>query len=414
MDNTNSTRDFSSTRMTPPQQTAHERTTKMDTSTEKHQGSSVAFDTSSNLLHVRASGHKTHPKHLYTEHDAYVQDIHQEQDAGGKKSTGPDESAYLERSQSGESVYEDAEEPDLFTKSFPHAKEEDKHEIEIISRPSQIKTKTKSATVPDWAKSSFKSPPTYGPIPSDELPTSIVSVTAQIEGHVQTFDVFPFAVITRNDIATRHVVAKDIKSSKFIAIFESEGGDEEYEENIEEDNEEDDGDEAKDYEEYEEKGDGVKDCEESEHGHLVEQYDSSSLHIKADHPMEGTISSLDRHSEEVESMVSGSSDASKDGSYTRNDGQRIAAEDEDCFDQWHLPDKDFSAYPNKKWIQVAILGSDPCQPQWLSATSWATKTPTFTRASRLTSAQSDTTSTPPSVASTSSEDTEKGSLVKLL
>ncbi|KAK5738263.1 hypothetical protein LTR17_006140 [Elasticomyces elasticus] len=127
MDNTNSIRDFSSTRMTPPQQTAHERTTKMDTPTEKHQGSTVAFDTSSNLLHVRASGHKTHPKHLYTEHDAYVQDLHQEQDVGGKKSTGADESAYLERSQSGESVYEDAEEPDLFTKSFPHAKEEDKH-----------------------------------------------------------------------------------------------------------------------------------------------------------------------------------------------------------------------------------------------------------------------------------------------
>ncbi|KAK3618848.1 hypothetical protein LTR22_026213 [Elasticomyces elasticus] len=266
-------------------------------------------------------------------------------------------------------------------------------------------------------ESSFKSPPTYGPIPSYELPTSIVSMTAQIEGHVQAFDVFPFAVIARNDIATRHVVAKDIKSSKFIAIFESEGGDEEYEENIEEDNEEDEGDkgdEAKDYEEYEEKGNGVEDYEGSEHGHLVEQYDSSSSHIKADHPMEGTISSLDRHSEEVESVVSGSSDASKDGSHTCDDGPRIAAEDEDCFDQWRLPDKEFSAYPNWKWIHVAILGSDPCQPQWLSATSWTTKTPNFTRASRLTSAQSDTISTPPSVASTSSEDTEKGSLVKLL
>ncbi|KAK3614010.1 hypothetical protein LTR56_027535 [Elasticomyces elasticus] len=85
MNNTNSTRGFTSTRMTPPQQTAHELTTNMDTPTEKHQGSSVAFDTSSNLLHVRASGHKTHPEHLYTEHDAYVQDLHQQQDAGGMK-----------------------------------------------------------------------------------------------------------------------------------------------------------------------------------------------------------------------------------------------------------------------------------------------------------------------------------------
>ncbi|KAK3613550.1 hypothetical protein LTR56_027815, partial [Elasticomyces elasticus] len=116
----------------------------------------------------------------------------------------------------------------------------------------------------------FKSPPTYGPIPSDELPTSIVSVTAQIEGYMQTFDVFPFAVITRNDIATRHVVAKDIKSSKFIAIFESEGGDEEYQEEVEEEqyeeeveveDEEDEGDQGvqgDEVKDYVEKGDGVK------------------------------------------------------------------------------------------------------------------------------------------------------------
>ncbi|KAK3614184.1 hypothetical protein LTR56_027414, partial [Elasticomyces elasticus] len=127
MDDTNSTREYSSTRMTPPQQIAHERTTNMDKRTEKHQDLSVAFDDSSNLLQVRASGHKTHPEHLYTEHDEFVQNLHQQQDAGGKENTGPDESAFLERSQSGESVYEDAEELDLFTKSFPHAQEEDKH-----------------------------------------------------------------------------------------------------------------------------------------------------------------------------------------------------------------------------------------------------------------------------------------------
>ncbi|KAK5738230.1 hypothetical protein LTR17_006107 [Elasticomyces elasticus] len=272
----------------------------------------------------------------------------------------------------------------------------------------------------------FKSPPTYGPIPSDELPTSIVRVTAHIEGQLQTFDVFPFAVIARNDIATRHVVAKDINSSRFLAIFESECGDEEYvegyekqyEEEVKEEGEEGEeecdaankgheGDKVKD---YEEKGDGVKWYEKSEHGRHVEQCDSSISHIKADITMEGTISNPDRHSEEVESVVSGSSDTSKDGSHTRDDGERIVAEDEDSFDQWHLPDKEFSAYPKEKWIHVAILGSDPWQPQWLSATSWTTKTPTFTRASRLTSAQSDTISTPPSLASTSSEETENGSL----
>ncbi|KAK5725503.1 hypothetical protein LTR15_003691 [Elasticomyces elasticus] len=135
----NNTRDFSSTPLTPPQQP---NPTNMSTPT----GSSLAFDTSSNLLHVRASGHKTRPEELYTEDDEFVQDFHRQQDTGSvQEPSNPNEFDYLD----GESVYEDAEEPDLFSKSFPDVKEEggedeDGGEIEMVESPNQIKTNAKS------------------------------------------------------------------------------------------------------------------------------------------------------------------------------------------------------------------------------------------------------------------------------
>ncbi|KAK3628553.1 hypothetical protein LTR56_005015 [Elasticomyces elasticus] len=136
--------------ITPPQQAPHERITNMSTPTSKPLGSSVAFDTSSNLLHVRASGHKTRPEELYTEDDEFVQDLHQQHDSGRmeesvEEPSNPNEFDYLD----GDSVYEDAEEPDLFSKSFPNVKEEEEEgddgdEIDIIDRPNQSKTSAKS------------------------------------------------------------------------------------------------------------------------------------------------------------------------------------------------------------------------------------------------------------------------------
>ncbi|KAK4955137.1 hypothetical protein LTR10_007331 [Elasticomyces elasticus] len=141
MNNTNSTRGFSFIPITLPQQGVHERTTNMSTPTS----SSVAFDTSSNLLHVRASGHKTRPEELYTEDDGFVQDFHRQQDTERmEESVDPNEFDYLD----GESVYEDAEEADLFSRSFPNVKEEEEEdggdEIEIIEGPDQTKTNAKS------------------------------------------------------------------------------------------------------------------------------------------------------------------------------------------------------------------------------------------------------------------------------
>ncbi|KAK5684372.1 hypothetical protein LTS10_004240 [Elasticomyces elasticus] len=147
MNNPNTPRDFSFMPITPPQQGVHEHTTNMSTPPEKHLGSSVAFDTSSNLLHVRASGHKTRPEHLYTSDDEFVQDFRQQQDSGSvEEPSNPNEFDYLE-TRSSDSVYEDAEEPDLFSKSFPNVKEEEEEdgdEIEIIDSPNQIKTNAKS------------------------------------------------------------------------------------------------------------------------------------------------------------------------------------------------------------------------------------------------------------------------------
>ncbi|KAK3656454.1 hypothetical protein LTR22_009727 [Elasticomyces elasticus] len=144
MSNPNHPRDFSFTPITPPQQASHERTTNMSTPTS----SSLAFDTSSNLLHVRASGHKTRPEELYTEDDEFVQDFHRQQQDSGRmeeESVDPNEFDYLD----GESVYEDAEEPDLFSRSFPDVKEEGEEGdgedgIEIIDNPDQSKTNAKS------------------------------------------------------------------------------------------------------------------------------------------------------------------------------------------------------------------------------------------------------------------------------
>ncbi|KAK4897933.1 hypothetical protein LTR27_004317 [Elasticomyces elasticus] len=137
---------FSFTPIPPPQQEVHERTTNMSTSPEKPLGSSVAFDTSSNLLHVRASGHKTRPEELYTEDDEFVQDFRQQNSGRMEESveepSDPNEFDYLD----GESVYEDAEEPDLFSKSFPNVKEEGdgEDEIEIVDGPNQSKADVKS------------------------------------------------------------------------------------------------------------------------------------------------------------------------------------------------------------------------------------------------------------------------------
>ncbi|KAK5704286.1 hypothetical protein LTR97_003301 [Elasticomyces elasticus] len=139
----NNPHNFSFTPITPPQQAPHERTTNMSTPTS----SSVAFDTSSNLLHVRASGHKTRLSELYTEDDGFVQDFHRQQQDSGRmeeESVDPNEFDYLD----GESVYEDAEEPDLFSRSFPDVKEEgedeDGDEIEIIDNPNQSKADARS------------------------------------------------------------------------------------------------------------------------------------------------------------------------------------------------------------------------------------------------------------------------------
>ncbi|KAK5738598.1 hypothetical protein LTR17_005934 [Elasticomyces elasticus] len=135
MNNPNTPRDFSFTPITPPQHNPP----NMNTPT----GSSVAFDTSSNLLHVRASGHKTRPEELYTEDDEFVQDFRQQQDTGSvEEPSNPNEFDYL-----SDSVYEDAEEPDLFSKSFPNVKkekEEDGDEIEIVDSPGQTKTNAES------------------------------------------------------------------------------------------------------------------------------------------------------------------------------------------------------------------------------------------------------------------------------
>ncbi|KAK1056100.1 hypothetical protein LTR74_015182 [Friedmanniomyces endolithicus] len=103
----------SSMPMTPPLNMKRAASNEFETpAKKKHQASSVAFDHSSQLLHVRASGEQIHPALLFTEDDELVQNVQQQdamntvddEDAGSIADA--DEYGYL-NDESDASVYED-------------------------------------------------------------------------------------------------------------------------------------------------------------------------------------------------------------------------------------------------------------------------------------------------------------------
>ncbi|KAK0255058.1 hypothetical protein LTR91_000989 [Friedmanniomyces endolithicus] len=100
--------------MTPPPNMKRAASNESETpATKKHRGSSVAFDHSSQLLHVRASGEQIHPALLFTEDDELVRNVRQQDamvvtdDEDAAPAPDADEYDYL-NDESDASVYEDA------------------------------------------------------------------------------------------------------------------------------------------------------------------------------------------------------------------------------------------------------------------------------------------------------------------
>ncbi len=100
--------------MTPPPNMKRAASKEFEIpTTKKHRASSVAFDHSSQLLHVRASGEQVHPALLFTEDDELVQGVRQRDamtavdDEDAISTPDADEYGYL-NDESDASVYEDA------------------------------------------------------------------------------------------------------------------------------------------------------------------------------------------------------------------------------------------------------------------------------------------------------------------
>ncbi|KAK4949222.1 hypothetical protein LTR10_011838 [Elasticomyces elasticus] len=109
--------------------------------------------------------------------------------------------------------------------------------------------------------------------PITYLRPPFMQVVVGIDGADRTFVVFPFASIMRNNVGTRHIVAKDIISDTYLAICEEEAGDAHSSEPEEEGAEEHDAGFSDEYvEEYDEErgGRNGKDYTpkgRSDHGH---------------------------------------------------------------------------------------------------------------------------------------------------
>ncbi|KAK4893040.1 hypothetical protein LTR27_008577 [Elasticomyces elasticus] len=188
---------------------------------------------------------------------------------------------------------------------------------------------------------------------TSELHTSIVNITVDIDGESQHFDVLFFGRIERNGVPTRHFVAKDVSSEKYLAIFMSEGGkaDGEVEQSV---------GAAKA---------PVDSLDSETEQSVVGEHERSSVEdgVLSSGPPVGVSATVveKAHAEEED-------DDEEDDSEEEDESENL---------RYH-PDSEFSAYPAAKWMRVAILKGSFNDQYWLTPEKESECIATFSRVPR--------------------------------